>query len=75
MPLTSSELRALEDKVHELRKLCLDTVIWAGSGHKGGALRSIDILTILYYKYLNIRPKNPQWEDRDRFILSKGHIR
>lgn len=74
MPLTSSELRALEDKAYELRKLCLDTVIWAGSGHIGGALSSMDILTILYYKYLNIRPENPDWEDRDRFILSKGHI-
>jgi transketolase len=74
MSLTSSELRALEDKAYQLRKLCLETVVWAGSGHIGGALSSMDILTILYYKYLNIRPEDPKWEDRDRFILSKGHI-
>jgi transketolase len=39
----------------------------------GGAMSVIDILTILYYKYMNVDPANPQWEERDRFILSKGH--
>ena len=63
----------LEQKAHELRKLCLDTVIWAGSGHVGGAMSAMDILTILYHKHLNIDPALPHWEDRDRFILSKGH--
>lgn len=74
MPLTNQELEMLEKKAHELRNLCVDTVVWAGSGHIGGSLSSMDILTILYYKYLNIDPKNPDWADRDRFILSKGHI-
>lgn len=72
--LSIEEVLKLEKKAYELRNLCLDTVVWAGSGHIGGALSAMDILTILYYKYLNINPKEPQWEDRDRFILSKGHI-
>lgn len=74
MPLNNEELKFLEAKAHELRNLCVDTVVWAGSGHIGGALSSMDILTILYYKYLNIDPSKPNWTDRDRFILSKGHI-
>ncbi|GKX29345.1 transketolase, N-terminal subunit [Vallitalea longa] len=74
MPLTDIELLNLEKKAHELRNLCVDTVVWAGSGHIGGSLSAMDILTILYYKYLNIDPSKPLWEDRDRFILSKGHV-
>lgn len=74
MGLSKSELIALEKKANELRNLCVDTVSWAGGGHIGGALSAMDILTILYYKYLNIDSKDPNWEDRDRFVLSKGHI-
>jgi transketolase len=73
MPLTDNELLELENKACELRCLCIDTVAWAGSGHIGGALSAMDIFVLLYYKYLNIDPKRPDWEDRDRFILSKGH--
>lgn len=74
MALEKEEYLKLEEKACELRKLIIDTVVWAGSGHVGGALSSIDILTLLYYKYMNINPDDPEWEDRDRFILSKGHI-
>lgn len=74
MAINNQELRLLEDKAHELRNLCVDTVMWAGAGHIGGALSSMDILTILYYKYLKVDPKRPDWPDRDRFILSKGHV-
>lgn len=73
MPLTDNELQELESKACELRCLAVDTVAWAGSGHIGGALSAMDIFVLLYYKYLNIDPKRPDWEDRDRFILSKGH--
>lgn len=73
MPLTDNELKELESKACELRCLTVDTVAWAGSGHIGGALSAMDIFVLLYYKYLNIDPKRPNWEDRDRFILSKGH--
>ncbi|MGF7057451.1 transketolase [Brassicibacter mesophilus] len=74
MLINIEELKFLEKKAHELRSLCVNTVVWAGSGHIGGSLSAMDIFTILYYKYLNINPKNPEWEDRDRFILSKGHV-
>lgn len=72
MALTKQEWVALETKANELRNLCLDTTHWAGSGHIGGGLSCMDMLTILYYKYLNLSD-DPNWEERDRFILSKGH--
>ncbi len=73
MPLTKQEWLALEKKAHELRNLCLDTTYWAGSGHIGGGMSIMDMLTVLYHKYLNIKTDDPNWEDRDRFIMSKGH--
>ena len=45
----------------------------AGSGHPGGSLSCADMLTVLYFSYMNIQPENPLWDDRDRLILSKGH--
>ena len=71
--LSKKEWLALENKAYELRKLCLQTTMWAGSGHIGGGLSVMDLLTVLYHKYLNIKVEDPHWEDRDRFILSKGH--
>lgn len=73
MALSKQEWLALEKKAHELRNLCLDTTYWAGSAHIGGGMSVMDMLTILYYKYMKIDVSNPDWEDRDRFILSKGH--
>jgi transketolase len=45
----------------------------AGSGHPGGSLSAMDVMTVLLHGYLRHDPKNPRWEDRDRFVLSKGH--
>lgn len=73
MALTKKEWLELEKHAHELRMLCLDTTYWAGSAHIGGGMSVMDMLTILYYKYMKYDVSNPQWEDRDRFILSKGH--
>ena len=64
------ELKAL---ARQLRTDIIDTTVWAGSGHYGGSLSSADIFVSLYFHFLKIDPKNPAWEDRDRFILSKGH--
>lgn len=72
-PLTKDEWLALEKKANELRHLCLQTTVWAGSGHIGGGMSVMDILTVMYHRYLNVKKEDPQWEDRDRFILSKGH--
>ena len=74
MPLSKQEWLALEKKAHELRMLTLDTTKWAGSGHIGGGMSALDVMTVLYHKYMKIDVKNPKWEDRDRFILSKGHV-
>ncbi|MEE1139732.1 MAG: transketolase [Acutalibacteraceae bacterium] len=73
MALTKQEWLELEKQAHELRKLCLDTTFWAGSAHIGGGMSVMDMLAILYYKYMKYEVENPTWEDRDRFILSKGH--
>ncbi len=73
MPLSKKEWLALEDKAHELRVLLLETTLNAGSGHIGGGMSVMDIMTVLYHKYMNFKVEEPQWADRDRFILSKGH--
>ena len=55
------------------RMLCVEAVYTAASGHPGGSLSCIDALTELYFDEMNVDPANPAWEDRDRFVLSKGH--
>ncbi|HYE67021.1 MAG TPA: transketolase, partial [Anaerovoracaceae bacterium] len=73
MPITLQEKQMLLDTARELRLTMVDVMAWSGGAHIGGSLSIADILTILYFKYLNVDPNNPVWEDRDRFILSKGH--
>lgn len=73
MALTAQEKQKLRDIARELRLTVIDVMAWSGGRHVGGSLSCMDILTILYFKYLNVDPSNPKWEDRDRFILSKGH--
>lgn len=73
MPITPDEKKKLKDIARDLRLTMIDVMAWSGGAHIGGSLSIADILTILYFKYLNVKPDNPQWEDRDRFILSKGH--
>jgi transketolase len=74
MALTKTEWADLEKKASAVRKLTLDTCNWAGGAHMGGSLSSIDFLTLLYYKYLSFDPNACENEDRDRLIVSKGHI-
>lgn len=62
-----------EEKVQQLKIDIIEMIYKAGSGHVGGSLSVLDILVALYYEVLNVDPKNPQWEDRDRMVLSKGH--
>ena len=64
----------LTDKAKELRKMVLTMIYKAQSGHPGGSLSSADIMVALYFHSMNVDPKNPKWEDRDRFVLSKGHV-
>ncbi len=73
MAISEQEIKELEEIAKQTRKDILDVTEWAGGAHIGGALSMVEILVILYYKYMNIDPKNPEKADRDRFILSKGH--
>ena len=73
MALSTQERQKLQDIARELRLTVIDVMAWSGGAHVGGSLSIIDILTILYFKYLDVNPADPQWEERDRFVLSKGH--
>lgn len=73
MPITDQEIRELQQHAKQLRKDIIDVTFWAGGAHIGGALSIVEILILLYYKYLHIDPNNPEMPERDRFILSKGH--
>ena len=63
----------LKEAAREIRLRVLDMVYTAQSGHIGGSFSEAEILAALYYRFLNVRPEEPKWPDRDRFILSKGH--
>lgn len=73
MQLTKEKLIELEEKANSLRHVIVDTVLNAGSGHIGGALSMIDAATLLYYHVMKIDRNDPNWADRDRFVMSKGH--
>ena len=73
MACTEEEIRSLTGIARELRITMVDVMAWSGGSHIGGSLSITEILTILYFKYLNVKPEEPGWPDRDRFILSKGH--
>ncbi|HHY79539.1 MAG TPA: transketolase [Thermoanaerobacter sp.] len=63
----------LKQKAKEVRIDIINMLAEAGSGHPGGSLSCADILTLLYFDKMNVKPDNPKWEDRDRLVLSKGH--
>ncbi len=67
------DVEYLKDKAKDIRRTIVRMIYQAKSGHIGGSLSSVEILVTLYYRILRIDPKNPDWPDRDRFILSKGH--
>ncbi|MEW6620861.1 MAG: transketolase [bacterium] len=71
--MSNQEIQELEVKAKEIRRWIIKMLAEAGSGHPGGALSCTDIITALYFKIMNHKPDNPKWEDRDRFVLSKGH--
>ena len=63
----------LRRKAHEIRTLTLETIGHVGKGHLGGCMSLCEVMSVLYFSQMNVRPENPQWKHRDRFILSKGH--
>jgi transketolase len=67
------DVAELEELARRARVAIVKTIAHAGGGHLGGPLSATDMLTTLYWRVLNIRPDDPVWPERDRFILSKGH--
>ena len=71
--MANPDLAKLESIAREGRAQIIRMLTHAGSGHPGGSLSVIDILTTLFFDRMRYDPKQPRWEDRDRFVLSKGH--
>src|SRR6266700_3525384 len=72
--LYEDKLKDLEAKAEQARELLIKTLLEAGSGHSAGPLGMADIFAAFYFHLLKHDPKNPDWEDRDRLVLSNGHI-
>ena len=74
MLLTEEKQLALEITANEIRQSIIEMLLHAGSGHTAGPLGMADVFTVLYFHTLRYDPKNPAWPDRDRLVLSNGHI-
>jgi len=72
--LTEDKIKILEEKARDIRETLIRMLAAAKSGHTAGPLGMADIFTVFYFHILNHRPDNPAWEERDRLILSHGHI-
>jgi len=71
--LSSASLKEMEALARRIRRHIVTMIGKAGSGHPGGSLSAVEIVSSLYFRVLKHKPQDPQWADRDRFILSKGH--
>ena len=67
-------IKELKNIATDMRMKVVDMIYKAQSGHPGGSLSAAEFVTACYFKYMNVDPKNPNWADRDRFVLSKGHV-
>lgn len=74
MALTDEDVRGIETKAEAIRETILNMLVAAGSGHTAGPLGMADIFAAFYFHILEHDPKNPEWEERDRLVLSNGHI-
>lgn len=72
--LSNKKIEELKIKANEIRKNIIEMLVEAGSGHTAGPLGMADIFTLFYFHILRHDPQNPLWEDRDRLVLSNGHI-
>ena len=70
---TEKDVERLEEQAVQLRRDIVEMIHAAKAGHPGGSLSAVDMITALYFHAMRIDPQNPRWEDRDRFVLSKGH--
>ena len=71
--MKQEEIESLEQTALECRRDIVRMVHHAGSGHPAGSLSAIDVLVVLYMKYMRVRTNEPHWHGRDMFFLSKGH--
>ena len=71
--MTSQEKKQLQILACKVRMGIIESTHAAKCGHPGGSMSAAELFTYLYFKEMNVDPKNPQWEERDRFVLSKGH--
>ena len=71
--MTSKEKKQLQALACKVRMGVIESTHGAKAGHPGGSLSAADLFTYLYFKEMQVDPSNPRWEDRDRFVLSKGH--
>ena len=71
--MENDEIIKLKEMAKKIRRGIIEEVYSNQSGHPGGSLSIADILAVLYFKEMKIKPENPQWEERDRLVLSKGH--
>lgn len=72
--LSDEEVESLEVKANDIRQSIIEMLVAAGSGHTAGPLGMADIFTLLYFHILKHNPKEPEWQERDRLVLSNGHI-
>ena len=74
MELTDERIKELEEQANKIRVSIIESLVEAGSGHTAGPLDMADIFTVLFFHTLKHNPKKPEWPERDRFVLSNGHI-
>ena len=73
MEYGNNQIQELEEKAKQIRRLIIQMLAKAGSGHPGGSLSAADLISVLFFSVLKHNPKDPAWPDRDRFHMSKGH--
>jgi len=72
--MKETSIKELKNTATKMRIKVIDMIYKAQSGHPGGSLSAADFVTACYFKYMNVDPQNPNWKDRDRMVLSKGHV-
>lgn len=72
--MNEEKIAMLKERAKQLRKTAVTMIYEAQSGHPGGSLSAADMVAALYFSEMHIDPQNPNWTDRDRFVLSKGHV-
>ena len=71
--MKNDKIKQLETQAKKIRRMVFETIGKAGAGHTGGSLSWVEIGTVFYFHIMKINPQRPDWPERDRFILSKGH--